>query len=79
VFGRGDWVLCRDAISVEEFLQDGPRRRKLREWNIRKDNLSQLGCCGVDVPMGRFTVMEFDISTSVATLEAAHKKHIETL
>jgi glycosyltransferase involved in cell wall biosynthesis len=39
VFKRGDWILCRDAISVSEFMQDGPRRRKLAEWNIPADKL----------------------------------------
>lgn len=39
VFGRSDWVLCRDAISVEEFMQSGPRRQKLREWNIPEDKV----------------------------------------
>ena len=29
VFQRGDWILCRDAISVTEFMQPGPRRQKL--------------------------------------------------
>lgn len=27
VFKRGDWILCRDAISVAEFLQPGPVRK----------------------------------------------------
>jgi glycosyltransferase involved in cell wall biosynthesis len=39
VFKRGDWILCRDAISVNEFMQNGPRRRKLAEWNIPPDKL----------------------------------------
>ena len=34
VFKRGDWILCRDAISVREFMQPGPRRQKLQEWGI---------------------------------------------
>jgi len=39
VLKRGDWILCRDAISVREFLQAEPRRRKLKEWNIPEDRL----------------------------------------
>lgn len=30
----GDWVLARDAISVEEFLQPKPRRQMLDEWKV---------------------------------------------
>ena len=39
VFKRGDWILCRDAISVHEFMQPGPRRQKLQEWQIPPDRL----------------------------------------
>ena len=39
VFKPGDWILCRDAISVTEFMQPGPRRRKLPEWGIPADKL----------------------------------------
>jgi len=39
VFRRDAWVLCRDAISVEEFMQPGPRRTMLREWNIPEDRI----------------------------------------
>ena len=39
VFKRGDWILCRDAISVEDFMQPGPRRRKLAEWGIPDDKV----------------------------------------
>ena len=39
VFQRGDWILCRDAISVTEFMQPGPRRQKLSEWGIPNDKL----------------------------------------
>src|SRR5688572_15657074 len=39
VFKPGDWILCRDAISVTEFIQPGPRRRKLPEWGIPPDKL----------------------------------------
>src|SRR5262245_12013268 len=37
VFERGDWVLCRDAISVDQFIQPGPRRTRLSEWKIPQD------------------------------------------
>jgi len=36
---RGDWVLARDSISVEEFLQPRPRRQKLRAWGIPEDKV----------------------------------------
>jgi glycosyltransferase involved in cell wall biosynthesis len=39
VFKPGDWILCRDAISVTEFMQPGPRRQKLQEWGIPPDKL----------------------------------------
>jgi glycosyltransferase involved in cell wall biosynthesis len=39
VFKPGDWILCRDAISVTDFMQPGPRRRKLPEWGIPPDKL----------------------------------------
>jgi glycosyltransferase involved in cell wall biosynthesis len=39
VFGRGDWILCRDAISVDQFIQPGPRRNRLAEWNIPQERV----------------------------------------
>jgi len=39
VFKRGDWILCRDAISVNEFMQPGPRRQMLAQWGIPSDKL----------------------------------------
>ncbi|HET9215526.1 MAG TPA: glycosyltransferase family 4 protein [Terriglobia bacterium] len=39
VFKRGDWILCRDAISVKEFMQSGPRRRMLSQWGIPPEKL----------------------------------------
>jgi glycosyltransferase involved in cell wall biosynthesis len=39
VFRRGDWILCRDAISVDQFIQPGPRRNRLAEWNIPQDKI----------------------------------------
>jgi glycosyltransferase involved in cell wall biosynthesis len=31
---RGEWVLTRDAISVEEFINSKPVRQKLQQWGI---------------------------------------------
>src|SRR5262245_11880037 len=39
VFQRGDWILCRDAISVDQFIQPGPRRTRLRDWGIPEDRI----------------------------------------
>ena len=30
VFQRGDWILCRDAISVDEFMQTRPAAAEAR-------------------------------------------------
>jgi glycosyltransferase involved in cell wall biosynthesis len=35
----GDWVLARDSIAVEEFLQPRPRRRRLAEWKVPEDKV----------------------------------------
>jgi len=34
IFKRGDWILCRAGIYLEEFMKAGPRRRKLKEWGV---------------------------------------------
>lgn len=34
VFSKKDWVLCRDAISVDEFLKPGSWRERLEGWGI---------------------------------------------
>jgi glycosyltransferase involved in cell wall biosynthesis len=34
VFERGDWILCRDAIAVQQFMQPGPRRKQLANWGV---------------------------------------------
>jgi glycosyltransferase involved in cell wall biosynthesis len=39
IFDRGHWILCRAAISVKDFMQSDPRRRKLTEWGIPSDKL----------------------------------------
>jgi glycosyltransferase involved in cell wall biosynthesis len=46
VFTRNDWVLCRDAISVDRFLGGGMRRTKLREWGIdhHKTVIGMIAC-----------------------------------
>jgi len=37
VFRRGDWILCRDAISVHEFMRPGPRRTRIADWGVPQD------------------------------------------
>jgi len=37
VFKRGEWILCRDAISVEQFMQPGPGRKQLADWGVGQD------------------------------------------
>src|SRR5215469_971684 len=39
IVDRGDWVLARDSIAVEEFLRARPKRKKLAEWGIPDDRL----------------------------------------
>jgi glycosyltransferase involved in cell wall biosynthesis len=36
---KGNWMLCRAAIPLDEFMQQGPRRTKLREWNIPENKV----------------------------------------
>src|SRR5437870_910634 len=36
---RGEWILSRDAIAVEEFMESKPRRQKLQEWGIPGDRI----------------------------------------
>jgi glycosyltransferase involved in cell wall biosynthesis len=36
---RGDWVLARASIAVEEFLQPRPRRKKLAAWKVPEDKV----------------------------------------
>jgi glycosyltransferase involved in cell wall biosynthesis len=36
---KDDWILCRDAISVHEFMQTAPRHANLREWNIPENQV----------------------------------------
>jgi glycosyltransferase involved in cell wall biosynthesis len=37
VFRRGDWILCRAAISVRDFVRNGPKHDKLAAWGIPQD------------------------------------------
>jgi glycosyltransferase involved in cell wall biosynthesis len=30
----GEWILCRDAIAIEEFTAPGPRKRMLAAWGV---------------------------------------------
>ena len=41
IFQRGDWILCRDAIYVDEFIQPGPRRRQLSSWGIPENRVDR--------------------------------------
>jgi len=36
---RGEWVLARDSISVDQFLEPKPRRGRLREWGVPEDKV----------------------------------------
>jgi len=36
---RGEWILTRDAIPVEEFMKSKPARQKLRQWGIPEDKV----------------------------------------
>ena len=33
----GEWILCRDAIDIREFMVPGPRRRMLADWGVPAD------------------------------------------
>ncbi len=35
----GEWILARDAISVEEFMAPKPRRQKVEQWGIPADKV----------------------------------------
>lgn len=39
IFKRGDWILCRDGIYLEEFMRPGQRRQKLKEWGVPEDRV----------------------------------------
>jgi glycosyltransferase involved in cell wall biosynthesis len=40
VLKPGDWLLCRDAIAVAEFMQSGPRRTRLAKWGVGSDKIT---------------------------------------
>jgi len=42
IFRRGDWILCRDAISVAEFMQPGPQRTQLEKWGVPHDKMDSV-------------------------------------
>jgi glycosyltransferase involved in cell wall biosynthesis len=39
IFKRGDWILCRAGIYLEEFMKSGPRRRQLSAWGIPENRV----------------------------------------
>jgi glycosyltransferase involved in cell wall biosynthesis len=39
VVARGDWILARDSIAVDEFIRSKPRRQKLHEWGVPEDKV----------------------------------------
>jgi glycosyltransferase involved in cell wall biosynthesis len=36
---KDNWMLCRAAIPLDEFMKPGPRRTKVREWNIPENKV----------------------------------------
>jgi glycosyltransferase involved in cell wall biosynthesis len=36
---RGEWILSRSGIDIDEYIQPGPRRTKLAEWGISEDKV----------------------------------------
>jgi glycosyltransferase involved in cell wall biosynthesis len=39
IFKRGDWILCRAGIYLDEFMKSGPRRRQLSAWGIPENRV----------------------------------------
>jgi glycosyltransferase involved in cell wall biosynthesis len=39
IFKRGDWILCRAGIYLDDFMQAGPRRRKLSAWGVPENRV----------------------------------------
>jgi glycosyltransferase involved in cell wall biosynthesis len=37
---RGEWILSRSGIEIEEYMQPFPRRTKLAEWGIAEDKVT---------------------------------------
>jgi glycosyltransferase involved in cell wall biosynthesis len=36
---RGEWILSRSGIDIDEYMQPGPRHTKLQEWGIGKEKV----------------------------------------
>ena len=36
---RGEWILSRSGIDIDEYKQPGARRTKVREWGISEDKI----------------------------------------
>jgi len=36
---RGEWILSRSGIDIDEYIQPGPRRTKLAEWGVSEDKV----------------------------------------
>ena len=39
IFKRGDWILCRAGIQLEDFMKEGARRCKLKPWGVPEGRL----------------------------------------
>jgi glycosyltransferase involved in cell wall biosynthesis len=39
IFKAGQWVLCRSAIALDEFMVPAPKRASLAEWGIGRDKV----------------------------------------
>ena len=36
---KGEWILSRSGIDIEEYMQPGQRRAKLREWGVSEEKV----------------------------------------
>jgi len=36
---RGEWILSRSGIDIDEYIQPGPRRTKLAEWGVSEERV----------------------------------------
>ena len=36
---RGEWILSRSGIDIDEYIQPGPRRTKLAEWGVSEEKV----------------------------------------
>ena len=39
IFKRGDWILCRAGIYLDDFMKTAPRRLKLKEWGVPENRV----------------------------------------